>query len=95
MSTPNPLPDSNASSSKPPSKSTSKPKKPVSPTVSHVNPTLASEMSSAAAVPTTVLLNGNGNGGERQRGPVEEVIAKRMRQLGKKLVSCLPIPFSP
>ena len=23
---------------------------------------------------------------ERQRGPVEEVIAKRMRQLGKKLV---------
>jgi hypothetical protein len=24
----------------------------------------------------------------RQRGPVEEVIAKRMRQLGKKLVCC-------
>jgi hypothetical protein len=25
---------------------------------------------------------------DRQRGPVEEVIAKRMRQLGKKLVCC-------
>lgn len=28
-----------------------------------------------------------GGSGERMRGPVEEVIAKRVRQLGKKIVS--------
>lgn len=55
-----------------------KPKSPKSsPSTTHVNPTSVPEMS-AAALP---------NGGLRQRGPVEEVIAKRMRQLGKKLVS--------
>ena len=76
-------PPSSASMSAPPpdfAASTSKPKKAkkkVSGSETHINPSPVPEMSSA------VPLDANG---ERQRGPVEEVIAKRMRQLGKKLV---------
>lgn len=77
--------DRTASSSS--SKSKSK-KKLLSPSTSwtHVNPSPVPEMSATGAGagvgPAAPAANG-----ERQRGPVEEVIAKRMRQLGKKLVS--------
>lgn len=56
--------------------------------------TLAPALDSA---PTTNPTNDGsalkGDGGDRQRGPVEEVIARRMRQLGKKLVRIL-CPFA-
>ncbi len=82
---------SSASSS---SKSKSKKKLPqpqTSPSVSatHVNPAPGPETSAtgADAVLSIAAVAGTVNeNGERQRGPVEEVIAKRMRQLGKKLV---------
>jgi hypothetical protein len=56
----------------------SAPKSGSKPAGNHVNPDPAPEVAAITIDKAT-----------RQRGPVEEVIFKRMKQLGKKLVSCL------
>ena len=59
---------------------------------------LAGETSDHAVVDQAApspVVDVDGSRKDRQRGPVEEVIARRMRQLGKKLVDYLEYAHRP